>query len=55
MRGDVSGPPDPLKACRFHPRCWKAEEVCRTVEPPLSEVRPGHRAACHFPEERELV
>nr|WP_268762000.1 hypothetical protein [Frankia casuarinae] len=25
------------------------------MEPPLSEVRPGHRAACHFPEERELV
>jgi peptide/nickel transport system ATP-binding protein/oligopeptide transport system ATP-binding protein len=24
--------------------------VCRTDEPPLAELVPGHRVACHFPE-----
>ncbi|MBX6390392.1 MAG: ATP-binding cassette domain-containing protein [Frankia sp.] len=55
LRGDPPTPLDPPPACRFHPRCWKAEEVCRTVEPTLVEIQPGHQVACHFPEERELV
>jgi hypothetical protein len=41
---------NPPPACPFHTRCWKAQDVCRTVEPPLTELAPGHRAACHFPE-----
>jgi peptide/nickel transport system ATP-binding protein/oligopeptide transport system ATP-binding protein len=55
LRGDPPTPLNPPPACRFNPRCWKAEEVCRTVEPPLVEIQPGHQVACHFPEERELV
>jgi peptide/nickel transport system ATP-binding protein/oligopeptide transport system ATP-binding protein len=55
LRGDPPTPLNPPSGCRFHPRCWKAEEVCRTVEPALVEIQPGHLAACHFPEERELV
>ncbi|MDT3438383.1 dipeptide ABC transporter ATP-binding protein [Pseudofrankia sp. BMG5.37] len=55
LRGDPPTPLNPPAACRFNPRCWKAEEVCRTVEPPLVEIQPGHQVACHFPEERELV
>jgi peptide/nickel transport system ATP-binding protein/oligopeptide transport system ATP-binding protein len=55
LRGDPPTPLNPPSGCRFHPRCWKAEEVCERVEPPLLEIQPGHLAACHFPEERELV
>src|SRR3954454_11977489 len=50
LRGDVPSPINPPPACRFHTRCWKAEEICRTIEPPLRELRLGQWFACHFPE-----
>jgi oligopeptide/dipeptide ABC transporter ATP-binding protein len=42
--------------CRFHPRCpLGARELCRTVDPPLQELSPGHRVACHFPQSSQSV
>ncbi|MGW8699468.1 ABC transporter ATP-binding protein [Streptomyces eurythermus] len=50
LRGDVPSPIAPPSGCRFHTRCWKATEICRTTEPQLIELRPGQRVACHHPE-----
>jgi oligopeptide/dipeptide ABC transporter ATP-binding protein len=36
--------------CKFWPRCLFAEDICKTDEPALEEVRQGHAAACHFKE-----
>ncbi|MET8572167.1 dipeptide ABC transporter ATP-binding protein [Streptomyces sp. NPDC004783] len=50
LKGDVPSPIAPPSGCRFHTRCWKATEICKTTEPPLKELRPGQQVACHHPE-----
>jgi len=44
-------PPAPGRVppgCPFHPRCHRAQDVCRTDVPPLAPVVPGRTSACHF-------
>ncbi|MFR0357073.1 ABC transporter ATP-binding protein [Streptomyces sediminimaris] len=53
LKGDVPSPISPPSGCRFHTRCWKATEICRTTEPPLLELKPGQQVACHHPENFE--
>jgi oligopeptide transport system ATP-binding protein len=46
-------PPAPGRVppgCPFHPRCHRAQDVCRTDVPPLDAVVPGRTSACHFAE-----
>jgi oligopeptide/dipeptide ABC transporter ATP-binding protein len=49
LRGDPPSSITPPAACRFHPRCRYATEICRTLEPPLVNHGNGHLAACHHP------
>ena len=49
LAGDVPSPSNPPQACRFHTRCWKAQEICRTDDPALEAKDGGNLAACHFP------
>lgn len=42
---------EPPVGCRFAPRCPLAADLCRTVEPPLAEHRPGRFSACHYAEQ----
>jgi oligopeptide transport system ATP-binding protein len=58
LTGDVPSPANPPVACRFHTRCWKAQEICSVEEPPLIARPDGessHESACHFAEPRVVV
>jgi oligopeptide/dipeptide ABC transporter ATP-binding protein len=48
--GEPPNPIHPPSGCRFHTRCPRATDVCRSVEPRLSEYAGGHLAACHHPQ-----
>lgn len=48
LQGDPPSPVNPPKGCRFAGRCPAAQEYCRDNAPPLREIVPGHRVACHF-------
>jgi oligopeptide/dipeptide ABC transporter ATP-binding protein len=49
LGGEPPNPISPPPGCVFHPRCPRASEICRTVEPPLVRYPNGHLAACHHP------
>ncbi|MFN8110719.1 MAG: oligopeptide/dipeptide ABC transporter ATP-binding protein [Thermoleophilia bacterium] len=59
LQGDVPSPANPPTGCPFHPRCPKARlisgdpnvipENCVAEMPPLTDVAPGHQAACWYP------
>jgi peptide/nickel transport system ATP-binding protein len=49
IEGEPPSPVLPPPGCRFNPRCPAASDRCRTEEPTLREVEPGHFVACHHP------
>ena len=49
LTGDVPSPVEPPSGCHFHTRCPAARDgLCDVEDPRLTEVRPGHWAACHL-------
>jgi len=49
LTGDVPSPANPPRACRFHTRCPKAQELCSEEEPLLELKGTRSITACHFP------
>jgi len=49
LTGDVPSPASPPPGCHFHTRCPAMQQgLCDVDDPVLTEVRPGHFAACHL-------
>lgn len=48
MKGEITSPINPPKACRFANRCPHATERCMGEEPQLQEVNQGHAVACFY-------
>lgn len=52
LEGDVPSPSDPPSGCVFHPRCFRAKEVCSAQVPEMEGHGDGHQAACFYPLDR---
>jgi len=52
LKGDVPSPINPPSGCRFHTRCWLAQDICKQQVPAWRNVAPRgqteHFVACHF-------
>ncbi len=52
LKGDIPSPANPPSGCKFHTRCNKCMEICKTETPVFREYAQGHRVACHLYEKK---
>ena len=50
LKGEITSPIEPKPVCRFANRCNYATERCRSEEPQLKEISPGHFVSCFLAE-----
>ena len=48
LEGDIPSPSNPPSGCKFHTRCHKAMEICKTQAPVYKDYGNNHKAACHL-------
>ena len=48
LEGSIPSPADPPAGCKFHTRCARCTERCKTEAPVQREVEPGHYVVCHL-------
>lgn len=48
LEGSIPSPANPPAGCKFHTRCPKVMDMCRTVVPHSREIEPGHTVVCHL-------
>ncbi|WP_019176924.1 ABC transporter ATP-binding protein [Methanomassiliicoccus luminyensis] len=48
IQGSVPDPLDPPSGCRFHPRCPRAMDICRTERPAPVSIGPDRQVCCHL-------
>ena len=50
LKGEITSPIEPKPVCRFANRCNYATDRCRSEEPQLTEISPGHFVSCFLAE-----
>jgi oligopeptide transport system ATP-binding protein len=50
LEGEVPSPMNIPAGCSFRTRCRYATEICKTQEPQLRELAPGHEVSCWNPQ-----
>ena len=51
IQGMMPDPSDLPRGCKFHPRCPNCTDQCKTENPPVVEVEPGHKVKCWLAQE----
>ena len=48
LEGNIPSPANPPSGCKFHTRCRKCMEICKTKIPEAKDMGNGHLVRCHL-------
>ena len=48
LEGNIPSPANPPSGCKFHTRCRKCMEICKTKIPEAKDMVNGHMVRCHL-------